>query len=82
MYLGRSELNFWVVLNLPQSFVEAFPLVGFGILLLVGLVRKDVFRAKKRAVREKMIVCLIKHVVLCNVFTVGWSSKHKDETKG
>lgn len=46
-YLGCRELDFWVVLNLPQSFVEAFPLVGLGVLLFVGLIWKDIFRAKK-----------------------------------
>lgn len=54
-YLWCSELNFWVVLNLPQSFIEAFPLVGLGVLLFIQLVRKDVFRAKKRSVWKKMI---------------------------
>lgn len=54
-YLWCSELNFWVVLNLPQSFIEAFPLVGLGVLVFIQLVRKDVFRAKKRSVWKKMI---------------------------
>lgn len=46
-YLWCSEFHFWVVFNLPQSLVESFPLVGLGILLFVGQVREDVFRAEK-----------------------------------
>lgn len=49
-YLRCSELNFWVGLNLPQSFVEAFPLVGLCILLFVWQVWKNIFWAKKCSV--------------------------------
>lgn len=49
-YLGCSELNFWVVLNLPQPFVEAFPLVGLGVLVFVGHIRKDILWAEECAV--------------------------------
>lgn len=53
MYLGCSELDLWVVLNLPQSLIEAFPLVGLGVLVFVRQVRKDIFGAKKRPVEGK-----------------------------
>lgn len=52
-YLWCSKLHFGVVLNLPQPFVEAFALVGLGVLLFVGLIRKDVFGAQKRAVKNQ-----------------------------
>lgn len=52
-YLRCCKLNFWVVFNLPQSLVESFPLVGLGILLFVGQVREDIFRAQKCAVWKK-----------------------------
>lgn len=46
-YLRCGELHFWVVFNLPQSLIKSFPLVGLGILLFIGQVWEDVFRAEK-----------------------------------
>lgn len=54
-YLWCGELHFWVVFNLPQSLIESFPLVGLGILLFIGQVREDVFRAEKCTVWRKTL---------------------------
>ena len=63
--LGRGELNFWVVLDLPQSFVEAFPLVGLGVLLFVGLVGEDVFGAEEGSGGGKIVLRGFVHLILC-----------------
>lgn len=70
-YLWCSKLHFWVVLNLPQSFIEAFPFVWLGVLLFVGLIRKDVFWAKKCAVKiDDKHRCNTKHEMSCrHIFT-------------
>ena len=42
-YLGSVELHLGVVLDLPEPLVEALPLVGPGIPVLVGQVGEDIF---------------------------------------
>lgn len=42
-HLVSSELDSWVVLYFPQSFVKSFPLVGLPKLVFVLLVREEVF---------------------------------------
>ena len=42
-YLGSVELHMGVVLDLPEPLVEALPLVGPGIPVLVGQVGEDIF---------------------------------------
>lgn len=39
-----------IVLDFPQAFVEAFPFVGFPILVLVLLVREEVFGSQEGTV--------------------------------